>query len=589
MKISRHLSLVLVPLLGACATQSGLKNPAAPAVPVTVGIIAINDFHGALEPAKSSVLVPALQGDGGRAVPAGGAAWLASAIDSLRAPYSNSVTVAAGDLTGASQITSSLFLDEPAIGVLNRMGLEFNAVGNHEFDQGTQELLRKQTGGCAQYSARKPCQIEPFTGARFKYLAASTRRADGSTLFPATGLKSFGKGKRKVTVGFVGLTLKETNELVSPEGIRGLTFDDEAATINAAVPKLRKEGADAVVVLIHQGGYTSGQPNPSGCENLTGGIVPILKRLDPGVDVVISGHTHWPYVCDFQGAQAARPILLTSAGVYGQLVTDITLEIDPVAGRVVAKRARNVVVQSDPFVTARGPVGEAADLPRFAPRSDVAAYVARYAAAAKDFANRPVGQLSGPATRPGGERGNEGGSLGNLIADAQLAATSGAGAQIAFMNPFGLRAALSPAPDGTLTFGQIYASQPFNNTLVTQSMTGAELKAVLEEGFDANQPLQVLTPSAGFTYRFDLSRPIGDRVVEMLLNGKPIDPAASYRVTTNSFMANGGDGFSLFTKQRDAVIGMSDIDALEAWLKPLPMRVVPTETRAAKVTPPPAS
>ncbi len=413
----------LLPLLAACAGTGSVRSAAAEA-PVTVGIVAINDFHGALEPPKTAVLAPDGRGDT-RPVPAGGAAFLASAVDSIRAKYPNHITVAAGDLTGASQIVSSLFLDEPAIGVLNRIGLDLNAVGNHEFDQGTEELLRKQNGGCAQHSARKPCQIEPFTGAKFRYLAASTFRADGSTLFPATAMRSFGKGRGKVQVGFIGLTLKGTTDLVTPEGIRGLTFGDEADAINAAVPRLRKAGADAVVVMIHQGGYTSGKPDANGCENLTGEILPILKRLDPGVDVVVSGHTHWSYVCDYGTVDPARPILLTSAGVYGQLLTDITLEIDPRAGKVVAKRARNVIVQSDPYVSPRGPVTEASDLPRFAARADVAAYVARYAEAAKEFSLRPVGKLSGPAMRaPIGGLNNQGGSLGNLIADAQLAASA---------------------------------------------------------------------------------------------------------------------------------------------------------------------
>lgn len=580
-RLTRLLPAVaLLPLLAACAGQGGVRSSAADA-PVTVGIVALNDFHGALEAPKSAVTVPDPKG-GTRPVPAGGAAFLASAVDSVRAKYPHHVTVAAGDLTGASQIASSLFLDEPAVGVLNRIGLDFNAVGNHEFDQGTQELLRKQNGGCAQHTSRKPCQIEQFKGAKFRYLSASTFRADGSTLFPATALRSFGKGRRKVEVGFIGLALKGTPDLVTPEGIRGLTFGDEAEAINAAVPRLRRAGADAVVVMIHQGGYTSGSPDPGGCENLTGEILPILKRLDPGVDVVVSGHTHWSYVCDYGKLDPARPMLLTSAGVYGQLLTDITLEIDPRAGKVVARRARNVVVQSDPYVSPRGPVNEVADLPRFAARADVAAYVGQYAEAAKAYSLRPVGKLSGPAVRAAvGGLNNQGGSLGNLIADAQLAASAGAGAQIAFMNPFGIRTALNPAADGTLTFGDIYACQPFNNTLITQTMTGAELKAVLEQGFDETGPLQVLSPSAGFAFRFDLSRPVGSRVVEMTLNGQPVDPTASYRITTNSFLANGGDSFGLFARQRDAVTGMSDLDALEAWLKAAPPRQVPGEVRAS--------
>lgn len=585
LRFARLVAIALMPLLAACAQGGAVQSTQAPrASSVTVGIVAINDFHGALEAPKTAVLVPGTIESGTRPVPAGGAAFLASAIDSIRLEYPYSVTVSAGDLIGASQIASSLFLDEPSIGVMNRIGLEFNAVGNHEFDNGTEELLRKQSGGCAQLTARRPCQIEPFTGAKFRFLSASTRRPDGTTLFPASGIKTFGKGRRTVKVGFIGLTLRGTPSLVSPEGIKGLTFGDEAEAINAEVPRLRRAGADAVVVLIHEGGYTSGTPNPSGCANLTGPIKAIIDRLDPGVDVVISGHTHWSYVCDYGTINPQHPVLLTSAGVYGQLVTDITLVIDPQTNRVVAKHARNVIVQSDPYQSPRGFVDEAKDRPRFAARPDVAAYVGKYSEAAKAYALRPVGSLAGAVDRaPSAGFANQGGPEGNLIADAQLAATTGAGAQIAFMNPFGIRRPINSEPDGKVNFGAIYAAQPFNNTLITQSLTGAELKAVLEQGFDDDGPKQVLNPSAGFSYNIDMTRPIGDRVVAMTLNGQPLDPAQTYRVTTNSFLAGGGDSFTLFARQRDAVVGMPDIDALEAWLKAVPPRAVPTEDRAKRV------
>lgn len=582
-RFARFLPAMLLPVLAACATGGGVQS-AGPTGTVTVGIIGLNDFHGALEPPKTAVLVPGDGEYGVKPVPAGGAAFLASAVDTVRATYRYSVTVAAGDMIGGSQISSSLFLDEPTIGVLNRIGLDFNAVGNHEFDSGSDELLRKQSGGCARHTELKPCQVERFTGARFRYLAASTRRADGTTLFPASGIKTFGSGARSVKVGVIGLTLKSTPSLVSPDGIKGLTFGDEAETINAEVPRLKAKGADVVVVLIHEGGFTTGRPNPSGCENLTGPIKGILDRLAPGVDVVVSGHSHWAYVCDYATINPRQPILLTSAGVSGQLITDITLEVDPVAGRVVSKRARNVIVQSDPYLSPRGSVTEAADYPRFTARPDVQDYVGKYRKAAEAYALRPVGKLAGPVERaPSAGVANQGGSAGNLIADAQLAATAGAGAQIAFMNPFGVRKTIAPEPDGTVLFGAIYASQPFNNTLLTQSLTGAELKAVLEQGFDADGPMQVLTPSAGFSYAIDLTRPIGDRVVAMTLNGTAIDPAATYRVTTNSFLANGGDSFTLLTKQRNAVVGMPDINALEAWLKAVPPRAVPAEDRVKRI------
>jgi len=570
--------LVLAALLSACAGPMAGGS----AGPVTVGVIAINDFHGALEPPKQSVFVPQPGGDP-VGVPAGGAAWLASAIDGLRSRYAHHVTVSAGDLIGASQIASSLYLDEPAVGVMNRIGLDFDAVGNHEFDRGRAELLRMQNGGCAQHTARRPCQVERFPGARFRFLSASTTKADGSTLFPATGIKRFGTGRRRVAVGFVGLTLKATPTLVSPAGVAGLAFGDEADAINAAVPRLKAQGADAVVVLIHQGGKTEAGSDPSGCAGLVGEIQPIIARLDRRVDVVVSGHTHAAYVCDYAAINPAHPLLLTSAGVYGALVTDIALEIDPLAHRVVGKHARNVVVQSQPYVASRGSVVNTGAVARFAPRADVAAYVARYVAAAQAQADRRVGRLAGPAARRELGDVDYGGPLGMLIADAQLAATAHAGAQIALMNPFGIRAPLDPAADGAVTFGQIYATQPFGNQLATLTLRGADLKAVLEQSFADSGPEQFLTPSASFRYTVDRTAPAGARVIAMMLDSQPIVPTADYRVTVSDFLAQGGDGFSKFGTQRGAVLGGTDIDAFAAWLQADVPRRVPVEPRIAEI------
>ncbi|CAM4208330.1 Endonuclease YhcR [Novosphingobium lubricantis] len=577
LRLRPFLVSLLAGVLASCAGPMA-SRPA----PVEVGIVAINDFHGSLEPPRQAVNAP--DGAGGIVpVPAGGAAWLASAIDAVRAGHRYSMTVSAGDMISASQLASSLYLDEPAIGVMNRIGVDFNAVGNHEFDRGQDELLRMQNGGCAKFTARQPCALEPFTGATFRYLAASTVKADGSTLFPATGLRTFGTGRDAVRVGVIGLTLKGTPNLVDRSGLAGLTFTDEADTINAAVPRLVQEGAAAIVVLIHEGGRTTGPPDPNGCEGLNGDIRAILDRLDPRVDVVVSGHTHWAYVCDYATLNPAKPFLLTSAGVYGELVTDITLTVDPVAGRVVSRRARNVIVQSVPYTSTRGPLANTPLYPQFQPRADISAYVAKYADASKVYTRRGIGRIDRPAPKTEGAQGGNGGPLGNLIADAQLNATRGAGAQMAFMNPFGIRAPLVPGPDGGLTFGDIYQCQPFGNNVVTVTMTGAQIKATLEQGLDDTGPKQALAPSAGFAFRFDPARPAGDRIVSITLDGMPLDMASPYRVTVNGFLALGGDGFSGFAGMPDAVTGATDIDALESWIAAVPMRTVPQEVRAGPV------
>ena len=566
-------------LLAACATPRG-SSPAT----VTVGIAAINDFHGALEPPKQGVLAPDGKGDVIN-VPAGGAAYLASAIDTIRAKYAHRLTVSAGDMIGGSPITSALFLDEPTIGVMNRIGLDFNAVGNHEFDRGTDELRRIQNGGCQQHTARKPCQVEPYRGANFPFLAANTVKTDGSTLFPGTALRSFGSGRNKVTVGLIGVTLKDTALLVPPEAVRGITFHDEADTANALVGQLKAQGADAIVLLIHQGGRKTGQVDPNGCEGLTYVIKDVLDRLDSRVDVVVSGHTHWDYVCDYAAYNPAKPFLLTSAGLWGKLVTDITLEIDPAAGRVVRKQARNVIVQSPSYMASTSVIQNTGLFPRFAPRADIAAYVERYVAAASDYTKRPVGRIAAPVDKLMGPLENTGGPLAYLIADAQLAATTGAGAEIALMNPFGVRRSLNAASDGTVTFGDIYSVQPFNNELVTLSLSGREIKALLEEGFDTTGVEQILAPSAGFTFAYDRSQPVGGRISAMQLHGTAIDPARDYRITVSMFLANGGDTFSTFPRGRNKVIGVLDIAALEAWLQAIPPRAAPTDLRVRDLRP----
>ena len=569
--------------LSGCATIP----PRAASAPrtVTVGIAAFNDFHGNLEAPKQSAMLP--DGKGGTlSVPAGGAAWLASAVKQVRGQYPHHLTISAGDLMGSSPLASALFLDEPAVEVMNRIGLDFNAVGNHEFDYGVPELRRKQTGGCAQFHERKPCQLEPFRGAQFGFLAANTLTEDGRTLFPSSALRSFGKGRNAVKVGLIGMTLKGTSDLVTNAVNRAVHFTDEADTANALVDQLKRQGADAVVVVIHEGGRTTGAPDPNGCEALNGGIRPILERLDTRVDLVISGHTHWAYVCDYARFNKDKPFLLTSAGLWGEYVTDIALEIDPRAHRVVARRAKNTVVQSEAYSSPLRRVETSDQVPRISPDPEIAAYVARYVAASQAYVARPVGWLAEPLEKSEGDAWGTGGRLGNLLADAQLEASRTAGATIACTNPFGIRRSLLTQPDHAVTFGDLYLVQPFNSELVTVTLTGAELKRAMEQQLDSDAPEQLLACSAGFIQTIDRSRPIGDRVVSVTLDGTPIDPARDYRVTVNSYLANGGDSFAAFVQGRDRVIGTTDIAALEAYLKPAsPMRSASREVRVKDLRP----
>ena len=575
----------LILSLAACAAAPGKLAAPPSARTITVGIAAINDFHGNLEPPKQSALMRTADGTT-LAVPAGGAAYLASAIDAVRGKYANHLTVSAGDLMGSAPLVSALYLDEPAVEIMNRIGLDFSAVGNHEFDFGVPELLRKQSGGCAEVADRKPCQLEKFRGAQFPLAAANTFTADGKTLFPGTAIRTFGKGKDQVRIGLIGMTLKGTSDLVPSAVNKAVTFTDVADSANPLVDQLKRQGADAVVLVLHEGGRTAGEPDPNGCANLSGGIKPILDKLDSRVDLVVSGHTHWTYVCDYAQYNPAKPFLLTSAGLWGEFVTDIALEIDPVAHKVVGKRASNVIVQSEAYVSPRGPINNTDLAPRFTPRADIAAYIAKYKAASQSYVERKVGWLAGPLPKEQGPRWGTGGPLGNLIADAQLEATKAAGAQISCNNPFGIRRSLTPATDHSVTFGDLYLVQPFGSELITMTLTGADIKQAMEQQLDGEAPEQVLSCSAGFQISYDRGQPVGSKIISMTLNGVAVDPAKDYRMTVNAYLANGGDSFTAFLKGRNQTIGTTDIAALEAWLKPSnPPRAGAPEQRATDLNP----
>jgi 5'-nucleotidase len=552
---------------------AGFSTPAAAqrrAAPVRVQIIAFNDFHGALEPPRMAITAPGPDGTEVR-VPVGGVAYLAAAARRLRAGHPNSVTVAAGDLISASPLVSAEFLDEPTVMAMNLVGVDFASVGNHEFDRGRQELLRMQNGGCARFTTRQPCRLDRFPGARFRYLAANVLTENGRPLFPAYAMRSFGTGRNRVRIGFVGLTLRDTSTLVTPTGVAGLTFTDEADAINVAARQLRAQGADAIVVLIHQGLYTRVGYNDHSCGGVEGDLLPILARLDRSVDIVVSGHTHRSYICDYGRIDPCRPFLITSAEKNGEMLTNISVTIDPARNRVIAKSADNVLVQGEAYSDRRGPVPLSTRYPVFPADPAVRALVARYASAAAPIIARPIGHLPGPALKEDNDAGES--VAGDLIADAFLAATrapDSGGAQLAFTNQTSVRTDIIPAADGSVTFGQLFAVQPFGNNLVVITMTGRQLRAVLEQQF-ASGPNTVdspimLQPSRGFTYSYDLRRPEGQRILDMRLNGAPMTDEASYRVTINSFLASGGDSFTGFRQGANPAGGMQDVDALERYI-----------------------
>jgi 5'-nucleotidase len=466
---------------------------------------------------------------------------MATLIKQLRTGKPDSIFVAAGDLIGASPFLSAMFHDEPTIESLSMMGLDVASVGNHEFDEGISELQRMQNGGCHPVDG---CQgPHPFAGAKFRYLAASTvEKSTGKPIFPPYEIKQFGG----IPVAFVGLTLKGTPDVVSPPGVAGLEFRDESETVNALLPELKARGVEAIVVLIHEGGFPAGDYNE--CPGISGPIVDIVKKFDKAVDVVVSGHTHQAYTCEIDGR------LVTSGDKYGTIVTTIDLKLDPATRDVVSARADNVIVRTG--VYAKDP--------------EQTALLEAYDRVAGPIANRVAGAITTSLSRVPNDAGES--VLGDIIADAQLDATragDNGGAAIAFTNPGGIRSDIVKKPDGAVSYADVFASQPFRNQLVTLTLTGAQIKNMLEQQWlDPARP-RILQVSKGFSYAWDNAKPFGERVMadRMSLNGQRIEPAAAYRVTVNNFLSVGGDGFTVLKDGAAPRFGTYDIDALYAYFQ----------------------
>jgi 5'-nucleotidase len=572
------LALSLAGFIAACS-----NNDDDPGPPFQVKIIALNDYHGNLQSPGTfgaNLNVPAADRPA-----VGGAEFLAAHVEKLKAANPNNVVVAAGDNIGASPLISALFLDEPAVETLNRIGLEFSSVGNHEFDKGSTELLRLQNGGCKiTNGATDPASCQgakvgtpvPFEGAKFKWLSANVIvTSTGQTLLPAFGVKEF-KG---VKVAFIGMTLKDTPTIVTPTGVAGLEFRDEAQTVNALVPQLKAQGIEAIVVLVHEGGFQTGTLSDiNGCEgNLAGSaIASIVSKLDNAVDLVVSGHTHAAYVCRLPNA-SGRAIPVTSTPAFGRTLTDIDITIDPATKDITTVTTNNrLVARNDASVPAN---------------ATVAAVVTAYNGLISPIANQVIGSITKDVLN---SRSDAACNMpaGDLIADAMLAATKAAtfgGATIALMNAGGVR---NPGfifnqslgeGNGNVTYGEAFTVQPFGNTLVTMTLTAQDLKDVLEEQFAGCRgqlatATRVMLPSAGLKYTWDGAQACNSRIRMVTLNsggttetivsdGVVANPTKTYRVTINNFMATGGDGFSTFpAKGKNQLGGAQDIDSLVAYM-----------------------
>jgi 5'-nucleotidase len=540
-------------------------------------VLAWNDFHGNLEPASLNIY--------GKF--AGGAAYLAKLVKDRQAAYGDKVaTVLAGDNIGASPLADGLFAGEPSTIVTNFMNVDFASVGNHEFDKGKDALLRIQSGGCpatgctgAPYATTKGKSTTTFPGADFQYLAANViDTATGQTLFPASGVKWFKpiQAGKKIGVGFIGEVLESTPTIVTPAGVAGLDFTDEADAANAEARRLAQQGVNIPILVIHQGGFQSGSVStPNGCAgNLAGSdIEKIVQKLDPSIKIIISGHTHAEYRCTITVNGVTR--LITSASSFGRILSDLTLTVDNRTGELVAAAATNTIVVN--ALNAPGPGVIRQDDPSKADPT-VAAIVKQYVDASAPLANTVIGKIQGDLTRNPSPLGEQ--TLGDVIADAQLASTAGAGtggAVVAFMNPGGIRADLlvnaissgGEAP-GEVTYGEAFTVQPFGNSLVTKTMTGDQIHKLLEQQFvgcGGQTTQRILQISHTLRYESNPAAPVcADKIGQIFVNGTAITPTTSLRVTMNNFLASGGDGFTVFNQGTDALGGAQDIDSFAAYL-----------------------
>jgi 5'-nucleotidase len=542
------LAAVAAALVFAAAPTASAKppddGPASQRARTTeVQILALNDFHGQLRPPDST-------SSGGRigATPAGGAEYLAQYVRDLESTNPrNTLFVSAGDVIGATPLVSAIFHDEPTIEAMNLMGLDYNGVGNHEFDEGPEELTRMQEGGC--HPVEGCFGGDGFAGADFDFLAANVTYEDtGDTIFPPFAIHEF----QGVDVAIVGMTLEGTPSIVTAAATENLVFHDEADSVNALVPVLEEAGIETIIVLLHEGGSAGTSLNEStvnSCANPTGAAVDVISRFDREIDLVVTGHTNWALNCpDFAGTG----IMVTGAASAGRVVTDIDLTISRATKEVVSATINNVIVRRDVF----------------GPAADMTALINHYGEIAAPIENRVIGEASAPLTRTANALGES--SLGDIIADAQLWATSGptwpaangAPAVVSFMNAGGIRADINAGP---ITFGEAFTVQPFANVLVTMDMTGADIDALLEQQFQgANGVLQI---PASLTYDRSNTLPAGNRVSNIRINGVPIDPAGTYRVTVNNFLADGGDGFTVFRNGTNRYVGEIDSDAFARYVE----------------------
>ncbi|GII93398.1 5'-nucleotidase [Sinosporangium siamense] len=543
--------------------DAGQKAPRT----VPVRLLSLNDFHGHLEPPTGSA--GRMVDEHGATVEAGGAAYLAAHLDRL--DDANTLKVAQGDLIGATPLISAAYHDEPSVEFLGKVGVTVAAVGNHEFDEGYSELKRIMYGGCHPVDGCSPAG--EWKGADYDYIGANVLFKQPGANAEKTALdqlkdapsrqttlvrqllRDYGipalppvsiRWKNGVPIGFIGLVTKTTPSIVTSEGIKDLRFIDEVKAANVASKLLKLVGVKAQVVLVHEGDQVTPNQSPDACSAVPGEGNRIATQVDPEIDMVLSGHSHQAYLCQLPDP-AGRNRLYSQGGSFGRVITQVDFQVNT--------RSRDIVRESvvaDNHVVTR----------TVTPDPQIVNFVQTWKDRVTPVANRPVGNISADITRAPAPSGES--QLGNLIADAQLeAAKTGGNAEIALMNPGGVRADFTYAPDGVVTYGEVFTVQPFNNLTQVVTLTGAQLDALLEQQFQVNR---ILAPSASLTYTINRALPLGSRVSNIAINGQPVTETQQIRVAANNFLVGGGDGFSVFTQGTDLWSGPLDIDALVAYI-----------------------
>lgn len=542
--VASALATVLGAALGAAPAHARIPEPPG----VELRLLAFGDLHGNLRPPegpRSQVTNP----DGSK-VDAGGAAYLAAYVRQLRSQATNSLLYSVGDSWGSSPIESALLHNEPTVELLNTMGVTAAAVGQHELDEGFTEFRRLQEGGCRPADG---CQFgDTFGGAKFPLLAANMTFENGE---PATlpFNVSYIEG---IPVGVIAVMPHNTAQLVAGDGIAGLRFDDEIEAVDRTADMLDFFGVRAIALL-----YTGDIAHPTGPEpcGLTDGPVHAMAtRASPKVDVIFTADGAQQFNCSYPDP-LGQPRAVLQGASHGRMVSVADLMIDRDTRDVMRDRthAFNQVITRD-----------------IAPDPQIQALADRATEKAEGIAHRPVGRIAADLTKNSAPSGET--ALGNLIADAQLAAAGARGAQLALANADGMRADLLLAPTsdgkdaGVVTYGEAYAVQPFGHTIQVRALTGTQLKDVLEQQFQPGghgaTTERLLASSHNVRYTLTRTAPVGSRISDLAIDGHPVAPNGVYRVAVNKYLAEGGDGFTALTQGTDAVGAGTELEALTGYL-----------------------